>query len=479
MAVVGLALLLLCLWQIAAAGQGLEIITVRSTMPPLTLIAPAGVPPGSRPLVLIGHGFAGSSLIMRGFAYTLAHAGYATLAWDFDGHGANPRSLRAGPLLDNAEAALAEARSRGWAPPGRVAILGHSMGSGVALQFGLAHPDTAATIAISPVGVTVTRELPRNLLLMAGSLETPFLRTAERQLTEAGGPGGDPRQGSGRQLVVIPNVEHMSILFAPAAHAAVVTWLDAVFGPQPGARAYTDQRMLWYGLGLLGLLLLAAAIAPLFHEPAPLTGSPRPLWRRLLALVGGALAATLILRGVSAAGVGLFQLFGILIGGYLMLWFAVAGVAGLLILGERPALPSRLALLGGLVAFAALWLGVGLLGEWVWFPWLLIGERLRFWPIGVVLVLPWSLLVAQITNSEGWGGQAGRWLLGSIAQVGGLLLAMRLSPELGFLSLILPVFPVVLLLHVLAAGPQRGRWPFALSGALFITWMLLAVFPLQ
>ncbi len=82
---VGLLLVLLAVWQIQAATQE------------------------PRPLVLIGHG-------------------------------ANPRPLpsstQGGSLVANAEAALAEAERRGLVAPGRVAILGHSMGSGVALEFG-------------------------------------------------------------------------------------------------------------------------------------------------------------------------------------------------------------------------------------------------------------------------------------------------------------------------------------------------------
>jgi hypothetical protein len=63
--------------------------------------------------------------------------------------------------------------------------------------------------------------------------------------------------------------------------------------------------------------------------------------------------------------------------------------------------------------------------------------------------------------------------------VAALILALQLSPEMGFLLLILPLFPVILGLHTLAAAPYRGSWPFALSGALFVSWLLLAVFSLQ
>ena len=477
----GLLCLLLALWQLAAAGRGLEITTVRSTTPPLTIGAPAGATPGSRPLVLIAHGFAGSGMVMRAFAFTLAHAGYATVSWDFGGHGANPNAMGAQPLMADAEAALAEAKRLGLVTPGRVAILGHSMGTGVALQFGQTYPDTAATIAVSPVGQTVTKDLPRNLLLMAGSNEQSFLRNAETRLAEAGGAGGDPKNGTARKLTVINGVEHMTILFAPATHHAAVAWLDATFGPQPGATAYTDVRMASYALGVLGVLLIAAVLASLLWrgDAEPGEKPKRPLWRRLAALVGGALAATLLLWLAGKAGLGLRALFGLLVGGYVMLWFAVGGVIALLLLWTWPGLPSRRAVLGGLLAFAALWLGVGLLAEFVWYPWLLIWPRLRLWPLAVVFLLPWFMAVGQVVGGSGLRSQLGRWLVQSIVLVAGLFLALRLTPDIGFLMLILPALPVLFLIHALATASQRGWWPVALSGALFTSWILLAIFPLQ
>jgi alpha-beta hydrolase superfamily lysophospholipase len=140
LAATGLLLLLLSVGQILAAGSGLATTNLRSTDPPLTLIAPQGAALWSRPLVLIAHGYASSSVMMRGFALTLAHAGYSAILWDFDGHGANPRALasdgRGDSLLANAEAALKKAGTLGAGDPGQVAILGHSMGSGVALVAG-------------------------------------------------------------------------------------------------------------------------------------------------------------------------------------------------------------------------------------------------------------------------------------------------------------------------------------------------------
>jgi pimeloyl-ACP methyl ester carboxylesterase len=479
----GLLLLLVSVWQNLAVTRGLTIIRQPSLSPPLTIIKSPQEEQQHRPLILIGHGFAGSELLMRGFALTLAHAGYTAVLWDFDGHGANPQPLpqetQNDSLLTNAEIALAEAADHGFGDKDRVAILGHSMGSGVALSFGQQHPKTGATIAVSPVGQPVTPELPRNLLLMAGSLETPFVRNAEQRLAEAGGPDGDLAVGTARKLVIVPNVEHISILFSPTAHATARDWLDATFGVQPGARAYTDRRILWYGLGLLGVLLIASVLAPLVAEPKTITTSKQSLWRRLSALLSAALGATLILWLTGQVGLNLRNLLGLLVGGYLMVWFGVAGLLALLLLAQRPPRPSGRSVLAGLLAFAALWLGVGLLGQLVWLPWLLIPRRLVLWPIGALLLLPWFLAVGEAAKGTNVVRKVGWWLAHSAILAGSMFLALQLSPELGFLILILPLFPIILALHALVTGPYRGSWPFALSGALFTSWLLLAVFPLQ
>ena len=55
----------------------------------------------------------------------------------------------------------------------------------------------------------------------------------------------------------------------------------------------------------------------------------------------------------------------------------------------------------------------------------------------------------------------------------GLLVAVRLSPELGVLVLMVPAVPLLVGLHAVAAGS------YALSGELWVSWAFLAIFPLQ
>jgi pimeloyl-ACP methyl ester carboxylesterase len=480
---VGIACIFLAVWQIAAAQKGLKVINLHTSNPPVTIITPAEAVPASRPTVLIAHGFAGSSVLMRGFALTLAHAGYTTVSWDFEGHGANPNPLVASNesdvLLKDAEIALSSAAQTGLIDTHHVVILGHSMGSGVALSYGTVHPDTFATIAVSPVSQTVTPELPHNLLLMAGSLEPQFASNAQKILSMAGGQNVDFSSGAARQMVIVPDVEHISILFSPTAHSTARTWLNATFGAQPGAADYTDRRIIWFGFGILGFIFISTATVNSLPASAVDRGISSPRWRRLVALIAGSLAATLLLWLVSLTGVKLSQLLGLLVGGYIIIWFGIAGVISLLIVRPHIYKPGRMEIITGLAAFAALWLGVGLLGHFVWLPWLLISRRLVLWIPASIILLPWFYAMGEASNQANGLGRIGWWLYEVVAVIAGFYLAITLNPDLGFIFLLLPLIPLMLGLHMLAISSKHGSWAFAVPGAMFLSWLLLAVFPLQ
>jgi pimeloyl-ACP methyl ester carboxylesterase len=475
---------LLSILQLEREDSGLIVSHIQAGELPVTLISPDGEIKLDRPLVLIGHGMAGSRVIMRGYALTLAKAGYNVAMWDFAGHGGNSQPLpvdrNQGVLVMDAESAVLAAQNEGY-PVGRIAILGHSMGSGIALSYGMLHPETKATIVVSPVEGPVNAELPRNLLLLVEELDQTFVNNAEQLLAQAGGSGGDPQVGTARKMEVIPSVEHITILFSPTAQKAARQWLDDSFRPQPGAEDYTDRRMLWYVIGLAGTLLFFWSLSPLINDldDEAIELVELSVGRRIGALVVGALGATGILYILSQAGLDISNLLGLLVGGYLLLWFAIAGALSILLLGRMPGQLVRPALFGGLMVFATLWIGLGLLGNYVWLPWILIPKRLILWPLGVMLSLPWFIAVAQAVLPTGRLGRALWWLGYSLILVAALFLALRLNPDLGFLVIILPVFPLILGLHALAAGPYNWRSTFALSGALFIGWILSAVFPLQ
>jgi pimeloyl-ACP methyl ester carboxylesterase len=478
---IGLILVGLSTTQILGASQGIEIIKIPNSNPPTTIFVPIDTSSEARPVVLIGHGFAGSELLMRGFSFPLVKAGYIVVAWDFDGHGRNPRPYiqdgRTDALVGNAEAALETAREHGYVTSDQIAILGHSMGSGVALSFGLEHPETAATIAISPVPREVTPSLPKNLLLMAGDLEPQFVENATQLLAEAGGAGGDPSLGNARELSVISGVEHISILFKADSHTVARDWLDETFGPQSGAVDYRDRRMGWYGIGIVGVLLFGWALTPLMNQNYTTHRAPQPIWRRFFAPVGGALGASIFLWILNVLGVRFDAPLGLIVGGYVLVWFGLAGLISLTLLGFRLSPFSTRLLLSGSVAFAILWLGVGMLSNLVWIPWLLIPKRLILWPAGALLTLPWFLAIGETLRADGFLRRFVGWIGHSILLAIGFILSMQLIPGLYVLILVLPLLPAILGLVELAAARLRGSWPFAICGALFFSWTLLAVFP--
>jgi pimeloyl-ACP methyl ester carboxylesterase len=480
--VIGFILVVISIWQIAAAQNGLDVINLPTTNPPVTIITPSNAAPSSRPTILIAHGFAGSSVLMRGFALTLAKAGYTTISWDFEGHGVNPNPFsltsESNDLIHNAESALAEAETTGLIDIQHIAILGHSMGTGVALAYGIIHPDTYATVAISPVSQSVSPTLPHNLLLMAGSLEPQFVANAEKLLAMAGGQRDDLTSGTARKLVIVPNVEHISVLFSPTAHSSARSWLDGTFGPQPGASNYIDRRIIWFGLGIVGFIFLSRASLITLSATSGKNNPIAPLWLRVIALLGGSIAATVILWLVSISGVKINQLLGLLVGGYILIWYGMAGVISLVIYRPHISIPRPTVLVKGLVAFAALWLGVGLLGNFVWLPWLLIPSRLWVWVPGSMIIFPWFFSVGEAAKNANKVGQIGWWLYQAIIIIAGLYLALKINPELGFIFIILPLVPIMLGLHMLAASPKHGSWSFAVSGSMFTAWLLLAVFPL-
>jgi dienelactone hydrolase len=471
--IIALFLIAASWWQVAAAPHGLTVRRLNRDGVPMLYLAPAGA--HEVPGILVAHGFAGSRQLMLGYGYTLAHAGYAALLWDFAGHGANPQPLARDGLQADLDAAYTLLIEQPEVDPGRLALLGHSMGSGAVLTAGISTPDRyAATIAVSPTSADVTSDAPRNLLLQAGDREGRFVANAAKLLTQAGGPSEDFSGGKARRLIVIPNAEHISILFRNQSHRAVLDWLASTFG-EARAAAYVDRRIIWYGVSLLGWLLAMVALAPVLRPTFP--EHARGRWGLpWVALPSSALIASgllaLINTGAPLAGLG-----GLAVGGAVGLWFLVAGLVWLPAIHslQRPSL-ADLAWGGGL--FVVLALAFGVMAHFVWLPWWLNLPRLIRWPLLALACLPWFLAAGMAQRGAGAGTRTLWWLAQSIAVVGGLSLALVLVPSLGFLSILLPLMP--LLLGILAvAGAATGRaWAYGLGGALFIGWIIAAVFPL-
>ncbi len=475
MLVVAVVLIVLSWVMVNAPRRGLIVRAMTPAGVPMLYVAPAQVT-APIPAVVVAHGFAGSKQLMLGYGYTLAHAGYAVMLFDFNGHGANGARLERDALQSNIAAATAQLIAQPEVDPARVALLGHSMGSGAVMTAGINEPDRySAVVAISPTGADVRPDAPRNLLLQAGSLEGRFAANAERLLAAAGGPARTFSEGRARDLVVIPNAEHISILFRNESHAAALDWLGQAFGAAR-TTAYMDRRMLWYGLHLVGWLLVLVAFAP-FLKSGLLSENEASQRRRWGGLVLGALIATVIV-GLLGRFTTLASLLGLQVGGAVALWFLIAGAVWLFF--NRPMRPPAARGLILVVIFLVLLvLAFGVMAQVVWVQWWPIPARLWRWPILALACLPWFL-------AAGYGQWGARpvarvlwWIGQSAVLVVGLFATLLLAPAMGFLVLLMPLLPLILLVLAIGATSFDRPWPYAIGSAFFFGWLIAVVFPLS
>lgn len=337
---------------LATADRGIERHSTVVAGVPLEVARPAGTT-GRLPGVVVAHGLAASRQLMRGFADTLARRGYAVELVDLAGHGASTDRLPGagdGPAADarldrDLDVAVGHLRAMPWVDAARIGLLGHSMGAAAVLRYATAHPAIRATVSISqgPTSLTGSAMRPRDLLLLAGGLEFAGFRDGALGALRAAYPQartgvtyGDPRAGTARRAVVVPGVEHVSVLFNPRTHREVATWFDgSLGGSSAGTPHESGVRPVWRA-GSAMLLHLAAVLsfgaiasAVLRRPPAPDRERRRvPLLLALGVPAGAVLTAVPVMavvpRGllplaVAAPVAGFFGVIGVLLLGTALL----------------------------------------------------------------------------------------------------------------------------------------------------------------
>ena len=264
----GLCLALAALFVLESARQGVRAVDMTIGTTPVTRYARPGA---DGPPVVIAHGFAGSRQIMQAFSYTLARAGYVAYAFDFQGHGQNPVPMSGDVssvngttllLVDQVRQVVAATDSPGQA----TALLGHSMATDVLVRS--AGPQTGPIVLLSAFSREITAETPRDLLLLVGAWE-PGLREFARdavQMIDMGARYGDTvrRNDLRRRALVLPYIDHVSILRSTRAQRQAVDWLDTAYGRRSDI-SYPPVG--WAFVVLLGsIVLLAAPLARLLPQ---------------------------------------------------------------------------------------------------------------------------------------------------------------------------------------------------------------------
>ncbi len=487
------------------AGLSRTSATIDGT--PVELITPAEPASAPRPGVIVVHGFSGSRQLMYGVAQTLARNGYAAAVIDLPGHGQN-RSRFAAPRrgAQGFDRTLTYVMAWLRTVPGvnadQLALVGHSMGAGAVVRFGSRDADVTATVAISGgalPGRSQRSNTPRNLLLLAGSWEPAGIRAACGAALTAAYPGaalgqvyGSWSDGSARQCLIVPGVEHISILFSDAAVTAIVRWLDAAFGVTSArhdvATAVPGRWALV--LHLSAALVLLALIDRLFRADA---GAPsrepddtqfaRRLPRRAVAIILAAptLLAALVMRVIPGGW------FPLLTADYLCGFYLIAGVViaiglrqlGIPLLGG--AFGMGLVVRAGLTAVLALFLFAGV-AQYTWLNTWLISPRLwlaaAVFPVWLVYFVAQDRLLRTRPAREYFPGS----LLCTLATTAVAAGAVFLLQAPSFLLLLVPAFVPLLVLHGAYGHWLRTRTgssvPAGLLNALVLAWLMAAVFPL-
>jgi len=161
--------------------------------------------PGGPDGVLVLHGFTGSPHSMRPLAEVIANRGYAVEAPRLPGHGTSMEDLVACRWEDWSSAADAAFDALG-AQCRKVAVVGLSMGGGLATWLAERHPEIVALVAINPLVQPISDDL----------------RDGARQLLEA---GMETIDGVGNDIAK-PGADELSYPGVPLA--AVGSLMDAL-----------------------------------------------------------------------------------------------------------------------------------------------------------------------------------------------------------------------------------------------------------
>ncbi|MEL7215039.1 MAG: alpha/beta fold hydrolase [Pseudomonadota bacterium] len=484
--VLALALVGFALTTLEAERAGLveEPLLVGQT--PATVLRPEAA---DGPVVVIAHGFAGSRQLMQGYAVTLARAGFTTVSYDLLGHGRNPVPMSGDVtavegttrlLVEELRDVISAARAQYPDAPG-LALLGHSMATDIIVRASDAGR-AGAVVGVSTFSEAITATAPPNLLLLVGQWE-PRLIEAARDVLDLRGPGtafgarqGQFADGSARRAVIVPNAEHVAVLYAPRALEEARGWLQRSFGREVTEGPVSAQGRS-IALLLVGLTALAWALTGLLpRNPARVPRLPAGYF--VLITAGPALFVPIVLSLFDT------RFLPVLVADYLALHLLAYGLMVLVVLAHNRVIAPRHILRAILLGLVVAGYGIGVFG------WALDTYVASFWPVParltIILVIAAGAIAymsADAVLSEAGRAPLWRTLFSRAMLLVSLLLAVALDFErLFFLLLIALVILLFLLLFGSIGGAVGRRTGSAaavgLGNGLILAWALGVSFPL-
>jgi pimeloyl-ACP methyl ester carboxylesterase len=497
LAIIGAIAVAFASWKLHVARDGViqEAVTIGHI--PATVYRMPGTE--KTPVVIIAHGFAGSEPLMVSFAYTIARNGLTAITFDYAGHGRNPKPLSGNitredgatrTLVVETEEVLAYARTIG---DGRVALLGHSMASDIIVRTAAQNPDVAATIAISMFSPAVTRDTPKNLLIVVGDwegmLKTEALRvTSLVSAPEEAKPGvtyGDIAKGTARRAYFSNYAEHVGVLYRPETLIEAQRWLDQTFGISRTNKIEVAERGIWIALLFIGIALLAKPLTGFLPIVSPTRAGAGLPWKDLwLPIILPAILTPLILRPLPT------QFLPVLVGDYLACHFAMYGLLTAACLWwTGKGLPDR-SEISAAAAKVALATAILLALYAVGVVWPIHTEFTNFVPtaarLPLILAMSAGTLIYFVADewlTRGEGAGRGAYFASKVAFIISLAIAVALDFERLFFLII--IVPMIVLFFVFFG--LISRWVYArthsplvagLANAVAIAWAIGVVFPL-
>jgi len=457
-------------------------------------------PPAQRPpAVVLVHGFTADREIMSVLARWIAQNGYAVLAIDVRGHGANRNpfvnDFARAALRPDLKAAVDFLRGSNLVDGTRIVVMGHSMGAGATLDYAANDPDLRGAVMISG-GFSLGPVRPKNALFIFAQNDPDFIREtasaiaarlAGVQQLELGKLYGDFAQQTALEAIQVPNVNHVQILTSKEAATSIVKWLDSVFGtsrttdltlfdPRPRVAAFASILFL---ILLIPIGRSAGWMATRWAErPAGAEG-----WIGL-AILAGALAAVMPLVANDLPA----SFLSLVLGDSEVSWLASAGIALLAVLvlwgrleWARFGTGTLPTLLAAALAMATIYVCQNSYS--VTFHRLAFTpERLLAWIFAAAMTLPFWLGFEFLVRR---GGVVMSTVLGSLGRA--VILVLLLAGAMigvfpRFLFLVVPIVGLQFVgLEILAASAystSRNLFLIALIESAWFAWFLAATNPI-
>jgi dienelactone hydrolase len=398
-------------------------------------------PPEERaPAVVVMHGFAGDRLSMSGISRRIAASGYAVLNIDATGHGQNRNPFARSWATSDAfhedmRAAVDFLRSHPFVDGSRLAVMGHSMGAGAALDYATRDAALDAAVMISGGWRLEGPYSPANALFIYADGDPDRVRVRSDELAARLAGVAQPQRDHtyGRhdrhdavRVVEVAGANHQTIVWTEDAVREIVAWLDAAFGvKRASAPTPADPRA--PALALLGIVfvLVLPGLGLLVGRLAPAAAS-RPGEGRGLGLVAVAAAFALTMP-LLATGTPA-EILSVEVADVLVAHFALAGIV--LLVAVRLRRPELLDGLFGRPGTTLLCAGLGVIGVFV-------------------LMQPFAVVMHRVTLTPE-------------------RMAVFLMATLGFLPLAL-AFNLLL-----RRGPTASATLFAVAGRVLVLLVLVA-----